>query len=203
MKVLALECSTAQAEVAIVDGQEVCYQSSFDAPRGRGGKIFLKVIQALKEGSKPDRIAVGIGPGSYNGLRTAIALAQGLSLGMAESMDQAIPLVGVPSPLALDVDLPDYGFVGDARGDSLHFTRVTRGRIVEDPRLISLSVWKDFYATIDYPIFSGDRATDFPVRQLSAVKIAQIAMVLLPSGNPIDPIYLKPPHITQPRKREG
>jgi tRNA threonylcarbamoyladenosine biosynthesis protein TsaB len=47
-----------------------------------------------------DRVAVGIGPGSFTGLRVGIALGQGISIGLG------IPLVGVPSLQAMAAAVP-------------------------------------------------------------------------------------------------
>ena len=82
MKILALEFSTAQRSVAVVvDGQV----------RGRTQEIgtrenrALSLIEAALGAAGLDRenvdcLAVGLGPGSYNGIRSAIALAQGWQL---------------------------------------------------------------------------------------------------------------------------
>jgi len=64
-------------------------------------------------------IAVGIGPGSYTGLRVGIASAQGLARGLA------IPVQGVPTLEAmaagvLSTDLPQAIVALDARRDNVY-----------------------------------------------------------------------------------
>jgi len=59
-----------------------------------------------------DRIVVGIGPGSFAGIRSAIAFAQGYHLGKPE-----VEVFGLPSPCAIAaaVDTATLAVVGDAR----------------------------------------------------------------------------------------
>src|SRR5881396_2823237 len=82
MKILAIEFSTAQRSVAVVmDGQV----------RGRTQETATRETRALSlietaldaaglERENIDCLAVGLGPGSYTGIRSAIALAQGWQL---------------------------------------------------------------------------------------------------------------------------
>ena len=82
MKILALEFSSAQRSVAVVmDGQV----------RGRTQETATRETRALSlietaldaaglERENIDCLAVGLGPGSYTGIRSAIALAQGWQL---------------------------------------------------------------------------------------------------------------------------
>lgn len=55
-----------------------------------------------------DRIVVGTGPGSFAGIRSAIAFAQGFKLG------KKCEVLGIPSPCALASDDP-LAVIGDAR----------------------------------------------------------------------------------------
>lgn len=82
MKILALEFSSPQRSVAVLRDGQVRGQA-FEKGRGSRGPLTL-VADALREaGMAIDEIecvAVGVGPGSYTGIRSAIALAQGWQL---------------------------------------------------------------------------------------------------------------------------
>ena len=58
------------------------------------------------------RLVIGTGPGSFAGIRSAIAFAQGYRLGRPE-----VEVFGLPSPCAIaaECDLPALAVVGDAR----------------------------------------------------------------------------------------
>ena len=81
---LAFEFTSDRRSVAVSDGdQRVLSQVVHD--RGRTTPVFQLIEQALTEAqvSRTDvqRLAVSIGPGSYTGIRLAIAAAQGWHLG--------------------------------------------------------------------------------------------------------------------------
>lgn len=56
-----------------------------------------------------NRIVVGMGPGSFAGIRSALAFAQGFALG------KSCEVLGLPSPCAFAVDGESIAVVGDAR----------------------------------------------------------------------------------------
>ena len=81
MKILALEFSTSQRAVAISNGEEFIARVVTDDQKT--GPLLL-IDEVLRKG-RIDRteisvIAIGIGPGSYAGIRSAIAVAQGWQL---------------------------------------------------------------------------------------------------------------------------
>ncbi|HXA43971.1 MAG TPA: tRNA (adenosine(37)-N6)-threonylcarbamoyltransferase complex dimerization subunit type 1 TsaB [Candidatus Angelobacter sp.] len=82
MTILAIEFSSARRSVALAHGGVVLAEA--DAAGGRATHAFGLIEQVLAA-SKVHRdeirvIAVGMGPGSYTGIRAAIALAQGWQL---------------------------------------------------------------------------------------------------------------------------
>jgi tRNA threonylcarbamoyladenosine biosynthesis protein TsaB len=82
MKILALEFSSDQRSVAIVDDGQVLGRGRETATRA--GRPLGLVESALREAGLErelvECLAVGLGPGSYTGIRSAIALAQGWQL---------------------------------------------------------------------------------------------------------------------------
>jgi tRNA threonylcarbamoyladenosine biosynthesis protein TsaB len=104
VRVLGIETSSAQGSVALIEaGRSVCSLEHHRA-NAHGESILPLVQQVLAQAGwnrrQLDRIAVGIGPGSFTGLRVGIALAQGLSEGLG------IPLFGVPSLRAMALAVP-------------------------------------------------------------------------------------------------
>jgi tRNA threonylcarbamoyl adenosine modification protein YeaZ len=81
MKILALEFSSPQRSVAVISSA----QTSEVVETGRDTNAPLVMIEDVLRESKLERervecVAVGIGPGSYTGIRSAISIAQGWQL---------------------------------------------------------------------------------------------------------------------------
>lgn len=78
---LAIDTSTASCTVALFDGAGCCVAER-DELIGRGhAERLVPMIGELLDGRRADRILVGVGPGSFTGLRVGIAAAHGLAIG--------------------------------------------------------------------------------------------------------------------------
>jgi tRNA threonylcarbamoyl adenosine modification protein YeaZ len=97
MKILALEFSPPERSVAVLIDGQVCGYALDRTPQG--SRAFAMISQALNEAKlEPagiECIAIGVGPGSYAGARTAIAIAQGWELA------SGVKLLGVNSADAI------------------------------------------------------------------------------------------------------
>src|SRR2546422_4198837 len=82
---LALDTSTDWASVALFDGRDVLAEETWRAQRRQGDELFPAIERALLSTrtalSSVDRVAVAVGPGSFTGLRVAIAAGQGIARG--------------------------------------------------------------------------------------------------------------------------
>lgn len=197
MKILSLETSTTQGSIAIWQGGQLLFFESFQQPRGRGETLLTAVEGAIKKSGTVDCIAVGTGPGSYNGIRGAIAVAEGLKIAWRASV------LGVSSLLAVPSTTESYAVVGDARGDSFFFGTVVKERIAA----LCLVPSKELRARLEAwngPVYTAERLPEFPNLLIQPPNAERLALfVASHPGHPdflsvLTPIYLKPPHITQP-----
>lgn len=78
---LAIDTSTAACTVALFDEADVCLASRSDII-GRGhAERLMPMVEELLAGRRASRILVGVGPGSFTGIRVGLAAAQGLAIG--------------------------------------------------------------------------------------------------------------------------
>ena len=78
---LAFDTSTAACTAALFDGEGHCLDRA-DELIGRGhAERLVPMLDELLDGRTPATILVGVGPGSFTGIRVAIAAAFGLSIG--------------------------------------------------------------------------------------------------------------------------
>jgi tRNA threonylcarbamoyl adenosine modification protein YeaZ len=84
--ILAFDTSTAACTAALFDGSGTCVARR-DELIGRGhSERLVPMIAELMEGRSAEQILVGVGPGSFTGLRVGIAAAHGLAIGWSAKL---------------------------------------------------------------------------------------------------------------------
>ena len=79
--ILAFDTSSAACTAALFDDAGSCIARA-DEQIGRGhAERLVPMLDELLAGRRADRILVGVGPGSFTGIRVAIAAAHGLAIG--------------------------------------------------------------------------------------------------------------------------
>ena len=193
MKVLALELSSSLGSVAFREGDGTAVVRQFPADRKHSGFFYQNLSAIHQECGAAEVIAIGLGPGSYAGIRIAIATALGLRAASGAR------LIGLPSICALDY--PEYCVVDDARRNSFFFAHVTNGQCEEGPMLVTQD---EVRPKIDehrhLPILASQALPQFEhilIAHPSAVVLAKLAGKLGPGmEKPLEPIYLREPYIT-------
>lgn len=199
MKILALELSAARGSLAWLDhGAQL--QRDWPNDRKNSGPFFENLQDVITTFGAPETIVVGLGPGSYAGTRIAISAAIGLQV------SSGARLIGFPSICAMESDADEYCVVGDARRRSFFFARIRGNNVLEGPDLLSESELRQRLDPEDMPVFATEELPQFDrvqIRYPSARILARLAadanraFVLAP----LEPMYLREPHITTPGLR--
>jgi len=107
MRILALDSALARCAVGLVAGEALVGVRRDAAERGEASRLPRMAAAVLAEARVApgalDLVAVTVGPGSFTGIRAALALAHGIGLGAG------IPVVGVTVGEALAESLPHLG----------------------------------------------------------------------------------------------
>ena len=199
MITLAIDTSTTRGSIAAIENGTVLFSESFTADRSHSSKLFACLERFFKTSTRCDQVVIGLGPGSYSGVRIAISAAIGLEFGMKS------PLIGIPSIAAMETDAPHYQTVGDARRGTFYYARIRAGECLEGPLLLDAEALKEKLAVHSaLPVFTSEPLPDFPSAQPchpSAERLARLAEgnTGIHSTGGLEPIYLREPHITQPK----
>lgn len=78
--ILAFDTSSAACTAALFEDGRCVARADEQIGRGHAERL-VPMLAELLDGRRPERIIVGIGPGSFTGIRVAIAAAHGLSIG--------------------------------------------------------------------------------------------------------------------------
>ena len=186
MTTLVIENSSTPGSLTLATDGVVVHECIFHG----AGELATEVARAIELFTRLDRVIVGIGPGSYTGLRVGIATAFGLSL--ATDCQK----FGCPSILGFAEN--DYTVIGDARRGSFFFARIAEGVIAEGPLLLPKTDLSNLVG--NQPGISLFAVGPMPELPEVEVKVPSARFLLgkeasyAPLG---EPIYLKEPHITQ------
>lgn len=193
--ILAIESSGPVGSVALVEEERVVAEQIVDAPRGRGTALVGLVSEILSAAPSLARVVVGIGPGSYNGIRGSLALGWGIALA------RGIPLIGISSLLGYPEER--YAAAGDARRGQFYWAEVDGGRFLKEPVLLEQEAFRAVVAgAAGSPVFvpSPIDGVDGLVLPASAAILARRGAHMVPSVLVPEPLYLKPAFINLPRK---
>lgn len=185
---LGIDCATSYLAIAVVSPTAgVLASAAEDVGRAHAAQL-LDALTNLLAGAgvaKHDigMIGVGVGPGSYTGVRVAVASATGLSSALG------VPLAGVSSLVALAGYHADMGeeivAVSDARRGNCYAQRLRRSPTPE---------WLAHYQELDEPrkLAREALAVTYPgLRQIEGVApdAAAVAWAATP-GREVSPYYL-------------
>ena len=197
MNLLAIETSVSDASLCLYTEEAILYRATWQAERNHDAHLFPALQEAMDAlaGRNLDYVLIGAGPGSYGGVRVALAAGVGIATVCGAK------LVAVESW----AQLADNGacVVADARrgGWTVRFP---------DGRIEVLS--PDQLAEIPHAIYSTE-----PVGRMQSLGLSNIRREgLVPSAEgliqtwlsmsaaaqeeaaakPAEPIYVRPPHIT-------
>lgn len=219
--ILAIETSTPEASLALFDDArgELVWQGNFSSDRAHNAVIFepLATVLEMEAADELSAIVVGTGPGSYSGIRVGIAVANGLS------MARRVTCFGISSLAALPTDRgeEDYGVIGDARRGEFFVLEVRARQLRGDAKMMSSEALVDRLETGGDGLniytteaavaarFAGQGAK---LRVPAAVELARRALEVgagrsaatkyAAATAALEPIYLRAPHITMPKKQD-
>ena len=113
MTALAIDRSTDVTSVALVDNDRLTASGVLDGMDARSGEWAVRLAEFLAANGKDlkslSRIVVGTGPGSFAGIRSALAFAQGCAAGIG------CEVLGLTSAAAYASGEGPLAVVGDAR----------------------------------------------------------------------------------------
>ena len=207
-RILAVDSALARCGVAAVQGDTVLAGRQEDLRQGQAARLPVMVEQVLREAGAAvadfDLIAVTIGPGSFTGIRSGLALAHGLALAAGR------PLVGVTVGEALAGAVPDCGREIWAAIDSRRGrVFLERGPLVEAHRLDALpdppgpvAITGDAAPEVAARLAARGRdvmltGSRLPLPLHVALAARRRVLGLLPSREP-QPLYVDPPEAKLP-----
>ena len=124
---LYLDTSSDQGLITLAASEGIVEEVSFQAGK-RGGGDLLPLVKSLLDAHRVkvanlEAIIVGVGPGSFTGIRVAVSVAQGFSLPFD------IPLIPISSLLFFKPDVQsDYLVVHNARRGDVYTLIARLGR---------------------------------------------------------------------------
>lgn len=198
MTILALEFSSGRRSVALARDGKVLSEA-VQQTNGRATNAFGLIEKALGEAGLEreaiEIIAVGLGPGSYTGIRAAIALAQGWQLARGTKLLGVSSVEAIAAQAQAERVFGQVNVVIDAQRNEFYLTTweisATDCREISALRIVSAAKMVDRKVAGEICIGPGTGVIVFP----SAAMVARLAAGrsdFIP-GQKLEPVYLREP----------
>jgi tRNA threonylcarbamoyladenosine biosynthesis protein TsaB len=196
--IVAIESASPDQSVALADpAGDTTAEVAWEAAHGQGGQLLPRLLGLIEAHGATladvRAVAIGLGPGSFTGLRVGLALAKGLAAGLA------VPIIGVGSLDAWLKAAPDAAGAlvragaaeawAQARGDG-------------EPRLVRFddvsATGREAVLVAPRELASAIGLTRSVPPEHAAAAVARLAAARLSSGATddlaaLEPVYLRPP----------
>jgi len=141
---LAIDTSTSRTIVGIIKDGAAHFEKFHEGATDHGRALSQLVAEALKVCAPPQQVVVGMGPGPFTGLRVGISFAH--TFGLA----RGIPVIGVCSLDAIDIQKDEYTVAIDARRKEIYWARYKDGVRIAGPA-VSKPAEVDGFIIDQYP----------------------------------------------------
>jgi tRNA threonylcarbamoyl adenosine modification protein YeaZ len=141
---LAIDTSTSRTIVGIIEDGAALFEKFHEGATDHGRALSQLVAEALKVCAPPQQVVVGMGPGPFTGLRVGISFAH--TFGLA----RGIPVIGVCSLDAIDIQENEYTVAIDARRKEIYWARYKDGVRIAGPA-VSKPAEVDGFIIDQYP----------------------------------------------------
>lgn len=211
MLVLGLSTSTPRGSVALASERGVLAASDYLELRAHAGRLMLAVDELFRS-SGVDRaelgtIACDVGPGSFTGIRIAVAAANGIALALG------LPTVGVPSleimahgvrelregaeiVAALDAQ-KDEIYLGVSRPAApIELSCASRALVVErlhEARARGAVLVGDVLQSLGIEATLGGPRVELPDASVLALTVARMRAGRGAAPGPLEPVYVRAP----------
>ena len=197
MKILALEFSSPQRSVAVVRKDE-CHESLSGA-----NEPFAMIDEVLRD-AKLEReqiecIVVGLGPGSYTGIRSAISIAQGWQLARPIKLLGISSVEGIAAQAQADGATGRVNVIVDAQREEFYIAgyelAADGAREIEPLRIVTRAEIQQ-RADAEEVLIGPEVSKWFPSGKIVFPRAATLGRMALTrtnfiSGEKLEPIYLR------------
>jgi tRNA threonylcarbamoyladenosine biosynthesis protein TsaB len=228
-RILGFDTATGLTAIAVTRGDRLVFERQIDPLPGGRPRHATALLAGIEEAAGEaggwegiDLIAVGIGPGSFTGLRVGVATARALSQG------HGIPIVPVGSLAALARGIgerhgaerrPRLAAIDARRGEAFAALHGPAGEVVWKPFVAAPDAVGDRIGELDSPpLATGDGSLRFrheleaagaevlpeddPAHRLSARHLCRLAEGTTPvRSEAVEPMYLRRPDAEVWRER--
>jgi len=185
VKTLLIENSTDLGTVVLAEGAKILQAGEFS----KSAMLTVAIDQLFREFGPPDEIVCGLGPGSYTGIRVAVAIAIGLKTGLG------CLAFGCSSALAFAAST--YHVVGDARLGTIFIASIEDNRLIRAPELRSTGELDLLLAELrGSPVFAVGPVPGFSELEIVRPRAEHLLSRRDCFQTSLEPLYLKEPHIT-------
>ena len=189
---LALDTSSSIGSIALGNDKIVVQSIEFKGPQRHSAALFPALTRLGIPRLKLRRIIVGIGPGSFSGIRVSLAAAQGIAL------VQGIPVIGICSAYSVALqhkEVTRLGVFADAKRREAFCTAYRHGELEKETYLIPMAEIEEHASKFTLAV-SAEPLAGIPVRSHPRAQDFLALPDDLPgwqTGQPLEPIYLREP----------